>query len=229
MMMTNAYTEEAPPREELGSLEDTLQAQGFLEKYELDYPPIDQPRLEAAVTELLASVGEDTEREGLLNTPRRVARAYDELLAGYRTDPQALINNALFDVDYSDMVIVSNIEFSSLCEHHLLPFLGHAHVAYIPQGKVVGLSKIPRIVDLFARRFQVQERLTRQIASFIDEVVRPQGVAVVIEGQHLCSMMRGVEKHDSRMTTSVMLGAFRSEPVMRQEFFQHIQRRADAR
>lgn len=226
--MTNAYTEEASPREDLGSLESILQAPGFLQKYELDYPPIDQRRLEAAVTELLASVGEDTEREGLLNTPHRVARAYDELLSGYRMDPIALINNALFDVDYSDMVIVANIEFSSLCEHHLLPFLGHAHVAYIPQGKVVGLSKIPRIVDLFARRFQIQERLTRQIASFIDEVLQPQGVAVVIEGQHLCSMMRGVEKHDSSMTTSVMLGTFRNEPTTRQEFFQHLQRRPSA-
>jgi GTP cyclohydrolase IA len=228
-MMTHAYTEEAPLKHDLASLEDIMHAQGFLQKYELDYPPIDQPRLEAAVTELLTSVGEDTEREGLLNTPRRVARAYEELLSGYRTDPQALINNALFDVDYSDMVVVTNIEFSSLCEHHLLPFLGHAHVAYIPQGKVVGLSKIPRIVDLFARRFQVQERLTRQIASFIDEVLQPQGVAVVIEGQHLCSMMRGVEKHDASMTTSVMLGTFRNDPTTRQEFFQHLQRRPSAR
>jgi GTP cyclohydrolase IA len=151
-----------------------------------------------------------------------VARAYDELLSGYRTDPVALLNNALFDVDYDDMVVVKNIEFSSLCEHHMLPFLGHAHVAYIPRGKVVGLSKIPRIVDLFARRLQLQERLTHQIANFIDEVLAPEGVAVVIDGQHMCSMMRGVKKHDSSMTTSTMLGVFRDNLTTRQEFLQHI-------
>jgi GTP cyclohydrolase I len=136
----------------------------------------------------------------------------------------ALLNNALFDVEYNDMVVVANIEFASLCEHHLLPFLGHAHVAYILQNKVVGLSKIPRIVDLFARRLQLQERLTHQIADFINKVLQPQGVAVVMEGQHLCSLMRGVKKHDSNMTTSTMLGVFHHNPTTRQEFFQHIQR-----
>jgi len=227
--MSNLYPQAAVTKNEMESLEETLHAPAFLEKYDLAYPPIDHARLEAAVGEMLASVGEDTGREGLIDTPHRVARAYDKLLEGYRTDPTALINNALFDVDYSDMVVVTNIEFSSLCEHHLLPFMGHAHVAYIPRGKVVGLSKIPRIVDLFARRFQVQERMTRQIASFIDEVLHPQGVAVVVEGQHLCSVMRGVEKHDASMTTSVMLGTFRDDAMTRQEFLQHIQRRPTAR
>jgi GTP cyclohydrolase I len=205
-------------------LKDTLLNSQFLEKFDLGYPPVDRPGVEAAVTALLTSVGEDVEREGLIDTPRRVAHAYEELLAGYRTDPMALLNNALFDVEYSDMVVVANIEFASLCEHHLLPFLGHAHVAYIPQNKVVGLSKIPRIVDLFARRLQLQERLTHQIASFINVVLQPQGVAVVLEGQHLCSLMRGVKKHDSNMTTSTMLGVFHNNPMTRQEFFQHIKR-----
>ncbi len=209
---------------ELELLEDRLQTPQFLQRFELDYPPVDHPRIEAAVRDILVSVGEDVDREGLIGTPNRVARAYDELLSGYRTDPVALLNGALFDVDYDDMVVVANIEFSSLCEHHMLPFMGHVHVAYIPQGKVVGLSKIPRIVDVFARRLQVQERLTRQIANFIDEVLHPEGVAIVIEGQHMCSMMRGVKKHDPSMTTSTMIGVFHDNSRTRQEFLQHIQR-----
>ncbi len=181
--------------------------------------------IQAAVREILLAIGEDPDREGLVNTPDRVARMYDELLVGYRTDPVKLINGALFNVDYDEMVVVKDIEFYSLCEHHLLPFFGHAHVAYIPNGKVIGLSKIPRIVDMFARRLQVQERMTKQIADFIQEVLQPQGVAVVIEGAHMCSMMRGVKKSQATMTTSTMLGVFRDNPKTRAEFLEHIGRR----
>jgi len=223
--MTNFHYNDISSDTDIELLEDRLQAPQFLQRFELDYPPVDHPRIETAVRDILVSVGEDVEREGLIGTPNRVARAYDELLSGYRTDPAALLNNALFDVDYDDMVVVTNIEFSSLCEHHMLPFMGHVHVAYIPQGKVIGLSKIPRIVDLFARRLQIQERLTRQIANFIDEVLHPEGVAVVVEGQHMCSMIRGVKKHDPSMTTSTMLGVFHDNSTTRQEFLQHIQRR----
>jgi GTP cyclohydrolase I len=180
--------------------------------------------IEAAVRETLYHIGEDPNREGLQRTPERVARMYDELLAGYHTDPVQLINGALFDVDYDEMVVVKDIDFSSLCEHHLLPFYGRAHVAYVPYGKVVGLSKIPRIVDMFARRLQVQERMTRQIADFIQEVLHPQGVAVVVEGTHMCSVMRGVKKSNATMTTSAMLGCFRNNPSTRAEFMDHIAR-----
>jgi GTP cyclohydrolase I len=225
--MINLHHNGVSASDDFAILEATLHAPEFLEKFALDYPPVDRPRAEAAITELLAGLGEDTGRVGLIDTPRRVARAYEELLAGYRTDPEALINNALFDVDYNDMVVVTDIEFASLCEHHLLPFLGHVHVAYIPQGKVIGLSKIPRIVELFARRLQLQEHLTRQIANFIDDVLHPQGVAVVIEGQHMCSMIRGVKKQDSSMVTSAMLGTFNDNAAIRQEFLQHIQRRTN--
>ncbi|MBN8594889.1 MAG: GTP cyclohydrolase I FolE [Anaerolineae bacterium] len=176
---------------------------------------------------ILNAVGEDVNREGLLNTPKRVAKMYDELLSGYRTDPVKLINGAIFDVEYDDMVIVKDIEFNSLCEHHMLPFIGHAHVAYIPNQKVIGLSKIPRIVDMFANRLQVQERMTRQIAEFLAEVLHARGVAVVVEGKHMCSMMRGVEKHDSSMTTSAMLGEFRMNNVTRGEFLSHLNRNAN--
>ena len=158
---------------------------------------------------MLKAFGEDPEREGLKRTPERVSKMYDELLAGYRIDPVAMVNDALFDVEYDEMVIVRDIEFYSLCEHHMLPFIGRAHVAYIPTGKVIGLSKIPRIVDMFARRLQVQERMTRQMADFIEELLHPEGVAVVMEAMHMCSMIRGIKKHDSRMTTSAMLGSFR--------------------
>lgn len=188
---------------------------------------IDTAAIEDAVQRILAAVGEDTEREGLVGTPGRIARAYEELLAGYRTDPVELLNNALFDVDYDDMIVVRDIEFYSLCEHHMLPFVGRAHVAYIPQGKVVGLSKIPRIVDLFSKRLQVQERLTRQIADFLCEAVNPLGAGVVVEAFHLCASMRGVKKHDARMTTSAMVGSFRSNPATRQEFLDSISRGAE--
>lgn len=171
-----------------------------------------------AVTAILHAVGEDPTREGLQNTPARVARAYDELLVGYRIDPIALLNNALFDVTYSEMVIVTDIDFYSLCEHHMLPFIGKCHVAYLPNGKVLGLSKIARIVDYFARRLQIQEVLTKQIAECVQSAIGGKGVGVVIEAQHMCMMMRGVEKQNSIMTTSCMLGHFRSHPQTRNEF-----------
>lgn len=187
---------------------------------------IDMGAIESAVLNILHAIGENPEREGLKNTPNRVARMFPELLSGYRTDPVKLVNGALFTVDYDDMVIVRDIEFYSLCEHHMLPFIGRAHVAYIPRGQVLGLSKIPRIVDMYSRRLQVQERMTRQIADFIHDLLNPLGVAVVVEALHLCSMMRGVRKHDARMTTSTMLGSFRSKIATRQEFLDNISRGA---
>jgi GTP cyclohydrolase I len=187
---------------------------------------IDDAAIETAVAQILRAVGEDPRREGLQFTPRRVARMYHELLGGYTTDPTAIVNNALFEVKYDEMVIVRDIEFYSMCEHHMLPFIGRAHVAYIPNGKVLGLSKIPRIVDMYARRLQVQERMTRQIADFLRDLLQPQGVAVVVEAMHLCSMMRGVKKHDARMTTSAMHGAFRANLASREEFLANISRGA---
>jgi len=178
--------------------------------------------IESAVKGILTNIGENPEREGLLKTPDRIARMYDELTAGYNIDPVKMINGALFHVDYDEMVIVKDIEFYSLCEHHMLPFYGHAHVAYIPDGKVIGLSKIPRIVDMFARRLQVQERMTKQIADFIKETIQPKGVAVVVDGVHMCSMMRGVKKASASMVTSTVLDAFRNNPKTRAEFMQHI-------
>jgi GTP cyclohydrolase I len=190
-------------------------------------PAIDEQTIQQAVRQMLAAFGEDPDREGLLRTPERVAQMYTELLAGYRTDPVALVNDALFEVTYDEMVLVRDVEYYSLCEHHLLPFFGRAHVAYLPRGRVIGLSKIPRIVDMFARRLQLQERMTRQIADFIKELLDPKGVAVVLEGVHLCSMMRGVRKHEARMTTSAMLGYFRTNLATRQEFLDNISRGAD--
>jgi GTP cyclohydrolase IA len=187
---------------------------------------INGPLAEESVVNLLKALGENPEREGLKNTPRRVARMYSELLAGYQVDPAAMINGALFDVKYDEMVLVRDIEFYSLCEHHMLPFMGRVHVAYIPAGKVLGLSKIPRVVDMYARRLQVQERMTRQIADFLSELLKPQGVAVVVEAMHLCMMMRGVKKHDARMTTSAMHGAFRANLATREEFLANISRGA---
>ena len=178
------------------------------------------------IRELIEAVGEDPEREGLKNTPDRVARMYTELLSGYTAEPERIINGALFNIAYDEMVIVRDIEFYSLCEHHMLPFIGRAHVAYIPKGKVIGLSKIPRIVDMYARRLQIQERMTRQIADFIHNLLEPQGVGVVVEGLHLCAMMRGVKKHDARMTTSAMHGSFRASLATRQEFLDNISRGA---
>jgi GTP cyclohydrolase I len=180
--------------------------------------------IECAVRDILAAIGEDVEREGLLRTPDRVARMYGELTAGYHVDPVRLINDAVFDVAYDETVIVRDIDFYSLCEHHLLPFLGQAHVAYIPNGKVIGLSKIPRIVEMFARRLQLQERMTQQIAGFLQETLHPAGVAVVCEGVHMCAAMRGVKKTNARMVTSAMLGTFKTNQAARSEFFAHIER-----
>jgi GTP cyclohydrolase I len=185
---------------------------------------IDFEAARRSVADLIRAVGEDPEREGLKNTPDRVARMYAELLSGYGTDPEKIINGALFDINYDEMVLVRDIEFYSLCEHHMLPFLGRAHVAYLPKGKVIGLSKIPRIVEMYARRLQVQERMTRQIADLLQDMLQPQGVAVVVEGMHLCAMMRGVKKHGARMTTSAMHGAFRANLATRQEFLENISR-----
>ncbi len=180
--------------------------------------------IECATRDILRAIGEDVNREGLLNTPARVARAYVELTAGYHVDPVRLINDAVFDVNYDEMVVVRDIDFYSLCEHHLLPFLGKVDVAYIPNGKVIGLSKIPRIVEMFARRLQVQERMTQEIAQFLDETLHPLGVAVVAEGLHMCAAMRGVKKANARMVTSAMIGTFKTNPTTRSEFFGHIGR-----
>jgi GTP cyclohydrolase IA len=170
------------------------------------------------ITQFLGALGEDPSREGLLNTPRRVEKAFKFLTSGYAVDIDKLINNALFTVDYSEMVIVKDIDFYSLCEHHLLPFFGKCHVAYLPREKVIGLSKVPRIVDAFSRRLQVQERLTNQVAETILDAINPLGVGVVMEGTHLCMAMRGVEKQNSLAVTSAMLGTFREDARTRSEF-----------
>ncbi|HSU31735.1 MAG TPA: GTP cyclohydrolase I FolE [Bryobacteraceae bacterium] len=174
---------------------------------------------------VLEALGEDPQREGLLKTPERSARAWRDLTKGYRADVAKIVNGALFDVNYDEMVIVRDIEFYSLCEHHLLPFLGKVHVAYLPDKKVIGLSKIPRIVDVFARRFQIQERMTQQIAETIQELVQPRGVGVICEARHFCMMMRGVEKQHSGTTTSAMLGAFRENRETRNELLSLIGQR----
>jgi GTP cyclohydrolase I len=174
--------------------------------------------MQEVIRQLLAEIGEDPSREGLLDTPKRVEKALKFLTSGYAADADAVLNNALFTVDYNEMVIVKDIDFYSLCEHHLLPFFGKCHVAYIPNGRVVGLSKIPRIVEIFARRLQVQERLTNQIAETLLEKVKPLGVAVVTEAAHLCMSMRGVEKQNSVAVASAMLGAFRNDARTRGEF-----------
>jgi len=184
----------------------------------------DLEAIQQAAAQILQAVGEDPQREGLRNTPQRIARMYTELLGGYTIDPQALVNDALYDITYDEMVIVRDIEFYSMCEHHMLPFMGRAHVAYLPNGKVIGLSKIPRVVDMFARRLQVQERMTRQIADFLNQTLKPKGIAVVVEALHLCMTMRGVKKHHARMTTSAVHGAFRSNLATRQEFLDNISR-----
>ena len=182
------------------------------------------PRIEAAVREILTAVGEDPDRPGLAGTPNRVSRMYDELTAGYHLRPEDVLNDAVFEVDYSEMVVVKDIPFHSLCEHHLLPFAGIAAVAYIPHDRVLGLSKIPRVVDMYARRFQLQERLTQQIADFLMEHLAPRGVGVVVEATHLCASMRGVQKPGMVMTTSAVLGLFRRSDKTRAEFFSHLAR-----
>ena len=185
---------------------------------------LDRQSIQEAIRHMLVAFGEDPERQGLERTPERVSRMYAELLSGYRADAESIISGALFDVQYDEMVLVRDIEFYSLCEHHLLPFYGRVHVAYLPAGKVIGLSKIPRLVDMFARRLQVQERMNRQIADVLEELLHPHGVAVVIEAHHLCVAMRGVQKHSARMTTSAMHGTFRANAATRQEFLENISR-----
>jgi GTP cyclohydrolase I len=174
------------------------------------------------VTHILMAVGDGVDAKGTADTPKRVANLYDELLSGYSTDPVELLNNAMFDVEYDEMVVVKNIDFYSLCEHHLLPFYGKAHVGYLPNQKVVGLSKIPRLVEMFARRLQVQERMTQEIATIMDELIEPIGVGVVIEAQHLCAAMRGVRKPNTVMTTSAVRGMFKKNASTREEFFSHV-------
>ena len=168
--------------------------------------------------ELLKEIGENPNREGLLRTPSRVAKAWEYLSKGYSQDIKQLINGAIFNEEYDQMVAVKDIEFYSMCEHHLLPFFGHAHIAYIPNGKIIGLSKIPRILDMFSRRLQVQERMTQEVANMLNEALEPKGVAVIIEAQHMCMQMRGVEKRQSYMSTSAMLGIFRDDDKTRKEF-----------
>ena len=189
--------------------------------------PIDPAadRIAVAVQQILADLGEDPDREGLRRTPERVALSLRELTAGYRQQVAEVVNGAIFAEAYDEMVLVKDIEVFSLCEHHLLPFYGKAHVAYMPAGHVVGLSKLPRIVDVFAHRLQVQERLTTEIAQALDEVLAPSGVAVVIEAVHLCMMMRGVQKQNSQTVTSCMLGSFRTDPRTRAEFLELTRRR----
>jgi GTP cyclohydrolase I len=174
--------------------------------------------------ELIRRVGEDPDRDGLLDTPKRMEKSMQFLTRGYDQTVTEVLHNALFDVDYDEMVIVKDIEFFSLCEHHLLPFFGKAHVAYVPNGKVIGLSKTARLVDVFARRLQVQERLTRDVADAIEEAIQPQGVAVILEAQHLCMMMRGVEKQHSSTVTSAMLGVFKTQLQTRNEFLSLVRR-----
>jgi GTP cyclohydrolase I len=178
--------------------------------------------IEKAVREILREIGEDPERQGLKNTPDRISRMYKELTIGYRVSPQEIINGAIFDIKYDEMVIVKDIEFYSLCEHHLLPFFGTCHVAYVPNGKIIGLSKLPRIVEVFSRKLQVQERMTVEIADFLDKVLNPEGVAVVAEAYHLCMAMRGIKKAKARMLTSAMHGVFKEDERTRIEFLSFI-------
>jgi len=207
-------------------MEELFDFDDELDETKIKKSKIESELLEDAITQLIRAIGENPEREGLKFTPKRVSRMFSELLSGYHIDSKAMINGALFNITYDEMVLVRDIEFYSLCEHHILPFMGRVHVAYIPDGKVIGLSKIPRIVDMYARRLQVQERMTRQIADFLRDLLKPQGVAVVVEAVHLCSKMRGVKKHDARMTTSAMHGAFRANLATRQEFLDNISRGA---
>ena len=202
---------------------DTIRFVDLLEEADLEKSQFNG-QVAYLTRDLLLAVGENPEREGLQRTPERVARMYEELLAGYRTDPVAMVNGAIFESDYKNIVLVRDIEFYSLCEHHMLPFTGKAHVAYIPDGKIIGLSKIPRLVEMYARRLQVQERMTQQIAEALEEILRPRGVAVMVEGAHMCAMMRGVKQAEANMVTSAMLGAFESDPKLREEYLSHLQR-----
>ena len=193
----------------------------------VETPTLTSASFEELVREMIVRLGEDPTREGLVSTPSRVHRAYEFLLKGYKEDPEVMLRNALFTVSYDEMVIVKDVEMFSLCEHHMLPFFGKVHVAYIPNGKVIGLSKIPRLIEIFSRRLQIQERLTTQIAETIQNAIQPQGVGVVIEARHLCMMMRGVEKQHSAAVTSSMLGSFRNEQETRTEFLSLIRNRTN--
>ena len=184
---------------------------------------IDKERLEKITKELLEIIGEDTNREGLLKTPKRVAKSWEFLSQGYNQNLDEIVNEAIFNESAKDMVIVKDIEFYSLCEHHLIPFYGKAHVGYIPDGKIIGLSKIPRIIDFYARRLQVQERLTNQIATCIQDLLNPKGVAVIMEGRHFCMLMRGVQKQNSIASTSSMLGTFKEKSSTRNEFLKLVE------
>jgi GTP cyclohydrolase I len=211
------------PREEMKgcSMAEPVLVQRSAENALAEFTTVDLYR------ELIARFGEDPTRDGLLRTPERVQKAMEFLTKGYQQDAGEILRGAMFDVDYDEMVIVKDVEVFSLCEHHMLPFFGRVHVAYIPNGKVIGLSKIPRLVDVFARRLQVQERLTREIADAIQEAIEPQGVGVVIEARHLCMMMRGVEKQHSSTVTSAMLGAFRNNQQTRHEFLSLVHGRGE--
>jgi GTP cyclohydrolase I len=185
-------------------------------------------RIEGIVEELLREIGEDPRREGLLRTPGRVARSLEFLTQGYQADPQKILNDAVFEESYNELLIVRDIDFYSMCEHHMLPFFGRAHVAYVPNGRIVGLSKIARLVEMYSRRLQVQERLTNEIAHVIEKVLQPRGVAVIVEAQHLCMMMRGVQKQNSWAISSAMLGEFESNSKTRAEFVQLVRSGRDA-
>ncbi|MDR3764732.1 MAG: GTP cyclohydrolase I FolE [Acidobacteriota bacterium] len=188
-------------------------------------PTLESASFEQLIRETLARLGEDPSREGLLDTPARVVKSFAYLTSGYNLKPAEVVNGALFTVDYDEMVIVKDIEMFSMCEHHMLPFFGKVHIAYIPNGKVIGLSKLPRLVEVFARRLQVQERLTTELAEAIQEIIKPQGVGVVVEARHLCMMMRGVEKQHSAAVTSAMLGAFRQQST-RNEFLSLVRQKS---
>jgi GTP cyclohydrolase I len=191
---------------------------GVMEPSNLEDNPSYNGQIAYLTRDLLFEIGEDPDREGLKRTPERVARMYEELLSGYQTDPVNLVNGAIFEGDYHNMVVVRDIEYYSLCEHHLLPFFGRAHVAYIPNGKIIGLSKIPRLVEMYARRLQVQERMTQQIAEALNDILKPRGVAVLVEGSHMCAMMRGVKKVEASMVTSATLGAFDEDEKIYRQF-----------
>jgi len=215
--MTTKLPVESPSAERSGEVPATV-------AQEAANVPLGQASMQQVYAEILTRVGEDPARNGLLRTPERMEKSMAFLTQGYKQSVETVLHQALFDVDYDEMVIVKDIEFYSLCEHHLLPFFGKAHIAYVPNGKVIGLSKIPRIVDVFARRLQVQERLTQQVAEAIEEAIHPQGVGVVLDAQHLCMMMRGVQKQSSNTVTSAMLGVFKTQLQTRNEFLSLVER-----
>jgi GTP cyclohydrolase IA len=200
---------------------ETINFEDLIERTEVQSLP-DEQSTAYLIRDLLSALGENPDREGLERTPERVARMYAEVLSGYQTDQESLVNGAIFSSDYQHMVVVRDIEFYSMCEHHMLPFTGKAHVAYLPNGEIIGLSKIPRLVDMFARRLQIQERMTQQIAETLQEILQPRGVAVLVEGAHMCAMMRGVKKSEASMVTSAFLGEFGRDEKLREEFMSRL-------